>query len=74
MKFVVCIRKPQMGDFSNEDVTTGHLYEVLEESGHGLLRIIDDSGEDYLYPADCFDVVSVKESTGKRLHELSLVA
>ncbi len=74
MKFVVCIEKPDMGDFSNDDVTTGHLYEVLSEEAHGMLRIVDDSGEDYLYPAACFDLVSVSEETGKRLHDLSLAA
>ena len=33
------------------------LYEVVPDAGseaHGLVRIIDESGEDYLYPADLF--------------------
>ena len=26
----------------------------VKAEGHGLLRVIDESGEDYLYPADFF--------------------
>jgi hypothetical protein len=36
------------------------LYPVLPDSdaeGHGQIRVIDEDGEDYLYPADCFIVV-----------------
>ena len=33
------------------------VYRVLpnaKAAGHGLVRVIDESGEDYLYPADFF--------------------
>ena len=33
------------------------VYRALPDraaSGHGLLRVIDESGEDYLYPEDAF--------------------
>jgi hypothetical protein len=40
------------------DLTIGAVYKVLptspEERDTGLLRIIDNSGEDYLYPASYF--------------------
>lgn len=40
------------------DLTLGAVYKVLPtpqpEQEAGLLRIIDNSGEDYLYPADYF--------------------
>lgn len=52
MKFVVCLYKQDLGDFSGEDVSLGRLYEVVDnDAGQGMMRIIDDSGEDYLYPA-----------------------
>jgi hypothetical protein len=38
-----------------------------------MIRIIDDSGEDYLYPASLFDAVEVREETANRLH-VSLAA
>lgn len=33
------------------------LYAVVEDrpvAKHGLIRVVDESGEDYLYPADYF--------------------
>jgi hypothetical protein len=37
---------------------------------HGMIRVVDDSGEDYLYPADLFEAVEVQEQTASRLHDL----
>ena len=59
------------GDFSADDLTIGRLYEVIGEvDAHQMLRIIDDSGEDYLYPAKLFELIDIRESTAKRLHSL----
>jgi len=75
MKFVVCIRKEDLGDIDGDDLTLGRLYEVLEENaGHGMARIIDDSGEDFLYPKSCFETVTVSEPTAARLHEMLALA
>ena len=71
MKFVVCISREDYGDFSTEDLTLGRLYEVTASAdARGMLRIIDDSGEDYLYPANLFEGVEVQAKTASRLHEL----
>ena len=40
------------------------LYEMLpdaEAGKHGQLRIVDESGEDYLYPANLFIAVALPE-------------
>ena len=40
------------------DLTLGRIYELIAlEAGGKLVRINDDSGEDYLYPAGHFRVV-----------------
>lgn len=71
MKFVVCVSREGFGEFSTNDLTLGKLYELLAPTdGHGMVRVIDDSGEDYLYPASLFEAVEVQEQTAKRLHEL----
>lgn len=37
------------------DLTLGKIYECLGAEGRGsFLRIVDDSGEDYLYPMNLF--------------------
>ena len=71
MKFVVCMGNTTLGDFSANDLTIGRLYEVIGEvDTHQMLRIIDDSGEDYLYPAKLFEQVDMRESTVERLHSI----
>lgn len=71
MKFVVCLSREGFGEFSTDDLTLGRLYEVLAQAdSHGMLRIIDDSGEGFLYPASLFEPVEVQEQTASRLHEL----
>lgn len=71
MKFVVCVSREGFGEFSADDLTLGRLYEVVAPiDQHGMMRIIDDSGEDYLYPAPFFEAVDVQEPTAIRLHAL----
>lgn len=71
MKFVVCISREDCGELSTDDLTLGRLYELLAPAdSHGMLRVIDDSGEDYLYPAGLFETVEVQEQTAIRLHAL----
>lgn len=67
--FAVCVEKTALGDFSSDDVTVGKLYEVIDsDAGHGMMRIVDDSGEDYLYPTAWFEPVVVGEASASRLH------
>ena len=71
MKFVVCVSREGFGDFSADDLTLGRLYEVLAPAdSHGMLRVIDDSGEDFLYPSSLFEAVEVQDQTASRLHQL----
>lgn len=40
------------------------LYELIpddEAASHSLVRVIDESGEDYLYPASCFVPVELPQ-------------
>ena len=71
MKFVVCVSREGLGEFSADDLTLGRLYEVLSPAdGHGMLKIIDDSGESFLYPEILFETVEVQQKTANRLHTL----
>lgn len=71
MKFVVCVSREGFGEFSADDLTLGRLYEVLSlTDSHGMLRIIDDSGEDFLYPESLFETIEVQQETANRLHTL----
>jgi hypothetical protein len=63
--FAVCVANDGC-----DDLSIGMLYRVLPDevaSGEDLLRVVDDSGEDYLYPASRFVIVQVPQSEEQRL-------
>ena len=63
--YVICIRTE-----GSEDLEVRKLYRILpDESAASLghVRIIDESGEDYLYPADWFLPVAVSEEVERAL-------
>ena len=52
----------------------GKLYEVIpdvEAKKHGLLRVIDESGEDYGYSAERFFVLDIPHALEKALKGIS---
>jgi hypothetical protein len=65
-RFALCI---DSGDYP-VSLESRKLYEVLPDTdaaAQGLLRIVDESGEDYLYPAQYFRLVSVPPSLDRIL-------
>jgi hypothetical protein len=65
-RFAVCI--------SNEGYATSlvmrRLYEVLpdrEATLSGLIRVIDESGEDYLYPVSLFEEIELPSLIREKL-------
>ncbi|MBA3312462.1 MAG: hypothetical protein H0T47_04090 [Planctomycetaceae bacterium] len=63
--FAVCVVEN-----GTDDLTAGMLYRVLADETadtEGLLRVVDDSGEDYLYPAHIFVRVVVPQDEEQRL-------
>ncbi len=63
--FAVCVANDGC-----DDLSIGMLYRVLPDAAasvEGLVRVVDDSGEDYLYPAGRFVSVAVPEAEVPRL-------
>jgi hypothetical protein len=57
-------------DGAGEDLQKGKVYIVVADADaerDGFLRVVDDSGEDYLYPAACFKSVSLPREVEKML-------
>ncbi|MCZ7667779.1 MAG: hypothetical protein M5U34_11465 [Chloroflexi bacterium] len=51
-KYVICINNQNA-----DDLQVRKIYETMPDKSaaeDGYVRIVDDSGEDYLYPADYF--------------------
>ena len=59
--YALCLSNDFGADFSGDDVLPGLVYQTLGEE-QGMLRIIDESGDDYLYPAANFRVLSDADS------------
>jgi hypothetical protein len=66
LRFVVCIRN----DGYPVSLELHKIYRVVPDvtaKKHGDLRIVDESGEDYLYPADWFVPIRVPEKVAASL-------
>ena len=53
-----------------EDLEVRKVYQVLpdrEASREGYVRVIDESGEDYIYPSDLFVPVKLPAAVVRRL-------
>jgi hypothetical protein len=64
-RYVVCIHTE-----GAEDLELRKLYQVREDETaerRGHLRVVDESGEDYLYPKEFFAPVEVPEDTEQAL-------
>ncbi|MEA2163073.1 MAG: hypothetical protein QOK37_1200 [Thermoanaerobaculia bacterium] len=67
--FAICIHN---GEYAGT-LDLRRVYEVLEDATaeeRNYVRVIDESGEDYLYPKSWFVSVAVPESVEQLLHEL----
>lgn len=68
--FAICIHN---GEYAGT-LDLRKVYEVLDDpvaEKRNFIRIIDESGEDYLYPRSWFVPVVVPESVEQLLHELT---
>lgn len=64
--FVVCVSN----DGYAVSLEPRKIYRVLPDrraSGLGLLRVVDESGEDYLYPAHLFAPVDLPAATRRAI-------
>lgn len=67
-RFAVCIRN----DGYEVSLELRKLYEILDDAEArelGQVRVIDESGEDYLYPDDYFALVQLPAATEKAVIE-----
>ncbi len=64
-KFVICIRNEDC-----EDLEPRKVYQVLPDEAaaeDGYIRVVDESGEDYLYPQDYFVPIELPLAAEKAL-------
>jgi len=67
IRFAICLKNK-----GSEDLTIRKVYQVLPDDTaekRGLLRIIDESGEDYLYPASFFFLIDLPQKVERALRQ-----
>jgi hypothetical protein len=63
-QFVICMKN----DGYAASLEVRKIYQVIPDARaaeHQLIRIIDESGEDYLYPADYFVFIELPQAVTK---------
>ena len=63
-RIALCIRRSE-----DDDLELRKAYPVLPAASNetGFLRVVDESGEDYLYPSDYFIVVEISRTAEEAL-------
>jgi len=54
----------------SEDLEKGKVYQILQDSdaeAENMLRVIDESAEDYLYPEDFFVILDLPQKAREAL-------
>lgn len=65
-QFVICLRN----NGYEASLEPRKIYQALsdkEAESHKMLRVIDESGEDYLFPASLFSPISLPQALVKEL-------
>jgi hypothetical protein len=63
--YVICIHADE-----DTDLEVRKVYDALPDevaAKRGYVRVVDESGQDYLYPKDCFAPVRLAEETVRAL-------
>ena len=65
LQFAICIQNE-----GSEDLSLRKIYQILPDASaaeNDYIRVIDDSGEDYLYPADYFIRIELPQEVEQAL-------
>ncbi len=65
-RYVVCVNNEGYG----AALIVRRIYTRMPDAdgvAHGLVRVVDESGEDYLYPREMFAEIELPEDVEKRL-------
>lgn len=60
-RYVLCVKNTGY----RASLEVRKIYQALSDPAaakHGLIRVIDESGEDYLYPEECFISIEVPKA------------
>ncbi len=65
-QYVLCVKN----EGYEASLVVRRLYQQIADpvaARHGLVRVIDESGEDYLFPAKLFAAIALPKAVGRKL-------
>lgn len=71
-RFAICLKNTNC-----EDLVVRKVYQVLPDDKaekESYIRVVDESGEDYLYPASCFFIIELPQKVERALKRKMAVA
>ena len=71
-RFAICLKNKNC-----EDLVVRKIYQVLPDEKaerENYIRVVDESGEDYLYPASCFLIMELPRKVERALKRTLPVA
>jgi len=69
-RFVLCLKN----DGYSASLEKRKIYRVLPDSdasAHSLIRVVDESGEDYLYPMEWFALITLPQTVAEKVLALA---
>lgn len=71
-QFAICLKNK-----GSDDLVVRKVYQVIPDKvamKKGLLRVVDESGEDYLYPASFFFLIALPQKIERTLQQRAVPA
>lgn len=71
-QFAICLKNK-----GSDDLVVRKVYQLIPDEvakKKGLLRVIDESGEDYLYPANFFFLIALPQKVERTLQQRAVAA
>jgi hypothetical protein len=69
-QFAVCVRNEE----HEESLELRKIYEIVDDpdaARHNMIRVIDEEGEDYLYPRDWFLPIQLPQNIEEAILDLT---
>lgn len=66
-QFAICLKNK-----GSDDLVVRKVYQIIPDEiakKKGLLRVVDESGEDYLYPANFFFLIALPQKIERTLQQ-----
>ena len=68
-RYALCV---DAGEYENVDLLRRKVYQVWldpDAESHGQIRVVDQSGQDYLFPAESFQIIALPAGADRAVRD-----